>query len=83
MQNLDEAPVVPTGDWPSRVTTTITAIAGNTITLAAAHGLSGPSWGTIRPQSYDSVSATLKGYVFLGDDVESLGISRDPARVFA
>lgn len=79
----DAVEVVPTGDWPNRVTTTITAIAGNTITLAAAHGLSGPDWGTIRPQAYDSVTATLQGYVFLADDSETLGAGGDPARVFA
>ncbi len=79
----DAVEVVPIGDWPNRVTTTITGIVGATITLGAAHGLAGPYWGTIRPQAYDAGTATMRAYVFAADDAGTLGAAADAAFVYA
>ena len=80
--DADAVEVVPLGDWPNRVTTTITLV-GNTVTTAAPHGLTGPDWGTIRPQSYDAVSTALQAYIFAADDAGTLGAAAVAAYVYA
>lgn len=77
----DAVEIVPVGDWPNRVTTTITAIAGNVITFAAAHGAA--AGDTIRPQSWDSVATLLQGYIFAADADDWLGAANDPAWVYS
>ena len=80
--NGDAVNVVPLGDWPNRVATTIT-LAGTTVTTAAPHGIAGPDFGTIRPQSYDAVSAAIQLYAFAADDAGTLGAAAVAAYVYA
>lgn len=70
---------VPAGDWASRTATTILTRVGNTITTAAAHGLS--AGDTIRYDAYDAVGHTdeTRGYAFVADGAETL--DGDPARI--
>jgi hypothetical protein len=70
---------VPAGDWAGRTATTILTRVGNTITTAAAHGLS--AGDTIRFDAYDAVGHTdeTRGYAFVADGNETL--DGDPARI--
>jgi len=70
---------VPAGDWAGRTATTILTRVGNTITTAAAHGLS--AGDTIRFDAYDAAGHTdeTRGYAFVADAAETLDGA--PARI--
>lgn len=63
---------IPKGGFTAKVNTTISAIVGNVVTLAHAHGFDATDLGRIRPRRYQDAAAAHKaGYVFLaGSDLK-------------
>jgi hypothetical protein len=80
----DAVACVPSGDWASRVQTTIDTIAGVTIDTLAAHGLA--VGDTIRLDNYDAATgarSAVGGHAFLADAGGELGAGGDPGKVIA
>lgn len=67
----DAVECVPRGNFAGRASRTISIIAGNTVTLSAAHGLA--AGDSIRPEDYDNAATAHQVYGFFADSAETLG----------
>ena len=77
----DPVECIPAGSWAGRVTTTITAIVGNDVTFAVAHGLAGGDAVDFGIYQVAHRTITL-GYAFLADAADLLGAQNDRAKEY-